>query len=78
MTCHRISTAVIVCGHDSFVNLAPFGANVWCEYHNYLGPSFYRSEKAIAEIRVPSRKTWEAFQRWRDSIESINTRESEK
>ena len=68
MTCHHIGNA-IVCGTQHFVNLEPFGANVWCEFHAYLGPSFYRSESAITEIRVPSRKTWDAFQCWRDSLE---------
>lgn len=60
----------IVCGPDRFVNLEPFGAKVWCEYHDYLGPAFFRSESASTEIRKPSRKTWGAFQRWRDSLQA--------
>lgn len=69
MACHKIQPNVIVCGPDRFVDLAPYGAKVWCEYHNYLGPSFYRSEKVITEIRSPSRKTWNAFQKWRDEVD---------
>ena len=71
MACHHSTAAavhVIVCGPDNFVSLQPFGASVWCVYHNYLGPTFYRSEKAIVPITKPSRKTWDAFQRWRDSL----------
>lgn len=71
MTCHHsgaYDAHVIVCTPDTFVSLESFGAKVWCEYHSYLGPTFYRSEKAIVPISVPSRKTWDAFQRWRDSL----------
>jgi hypothetical protein len=49
----------------AWVNLAAYGAKVWCEYHNYLGPTFYRSENAIKIIETPSRKTWRAFEKWR-------------
>lgn len=57
-----------ICHADYFVSLEPFGAKVWCAHHNYLGPTFYRSEAALKEIRVPSKKTWDAFQKWRDSL----------
>ena len=70
MTCHRIGTA-IVCTPDRFVSLEPFGAKVWCEFHSYLGPSFFRSENAITEIRMPSKKTWAAFYAWRNSLEEV-------
>lgn len=53
---------------DYFVSLEPFGAKVWCEYHTYLGPSFFRSEAALKEIRVPSKKTWCAFSNWLETI----------
>lgn len=70
MTCHMGTAGVnvIVCGPDNFVSLESFGAKVWCEYHKYLGPTFYRSENAIKPIDRPSRKTWDAFQKWRDSL----------
>lgn len=70
MACHRIALNVIICGPDHFVSLESYGAKVWCEYHNYLGPAFYRSENAITEIRHPSRKTWDAFQKWRNEVEA--------
>lgn len=63
MTCNFVGGAVI-CTSDSFVNLEPYGAKVWCEYHKWLGPSFYRSKSAIKVIDVPSKKTWAAFDRW--------------
>lgn len=53
---------------DHFLSLEPFGAKVWVSDHNFLGPTFYRSERALQEIRVPSRKTWDAYQQWRDSL----------
>ena len=73
MTCHKVKSpggrvVAIICGPDSFVNLEPYGAKVWCEDHNYIGPHFFRSENAIAEIRTPSRKTWDAYVKWRESL----------
>jgi len=53
-----------ICGPDYFVSLEPYGAKVWCEFHNYLGPTFFRSEKASVPIDNPSRKTWQAFKAW--------------
>ena len=67
MACIEIDNG-IMCVSDSFVNLEPYGAKVWCDYHHYLGPVFFRSANAITEIRVPSRKTWNAFQKWRDEV----------
>lgn len=73
MTCHTIAgpRGIIgtVCTANAFVNLERFGVKVWCEYHSYLGPSFYRSERAITEIHTPSRKTWDAYEVWRKEIE---------
>lgn len=71
MTCTRISGRGfngIVCGPDHFVSLEPFGARVWCEFHHYLGPSFYRGKDSTVEIANPSRKTWRAFEAWMDMI----------
>jgi hypothetical protein len=56
-----------ICCADHFVSLEAFGAKVWCEFHNYLGPTFYRSKNAIAVIDTPSRKTWKAFSAWHAS-----------
>lgn len=56
-----------ICGDDDFVNLAPYGAKVWVSWHHYLGPTFYRSESAIKPIVVPSKKTWAAFEKWREN-----------
>jgi len=53
-----------ICGPDHFVSLEPYGAKVWCEFHNYLGPAFYRGEKSNTPIENPSRKTWKAFSAW--------------
>lgn len=53
---------------DYFVCLEEFGSKVWCSYHAHLGPTFYRSEKAIKPIESPSRKTWDAFEAWIKSI----------
>lgn len=67
MTCTSFSVnggSGIICGPDKFVNLEPYGAKVWCEYHNYLGPSFYRSRNSTVEIANPSKKTWDAFEKW--------------
>jgi hypothetical protein len=67
MTCIRIPNG-IMCVPNSFVSLEPFGAKVWCEYHSYTGPTFYRSEKAIKEIEKPSKKTWKAYEKWRKTV----------
>lgn len=66
MACVRIEHGFI-CGPDDFVDMSPFGAKVWMEWHHYLGPTFYRSEAAIKPIIVPSRKTWTAFEAWQSS-----------
>jgi hypothetical protein len=54
---------------DDLVNLEPFGAKVWCEVHRYFGPTFYRSAAATTQIRVPSKKTFDAFDAWRNSLQ---------
>jgi len=65
MTCLRIEHGFI-CGPDVFVNLGQYGSKVWMEWHHYTGPTFYRSESAIKPINTPSKKTWNAFERWRE------------
>ena len=64
MSCRQIGNAII-CGPDKSVNLKPFGANVWMEWHHYMGPVFYRSEAMIKPIVYPSKKTWKAFEAWK-------------
>ena len=59
-----------LCHADYFVSLEEYGAKVWCEDHNYLGPVFYRSEAALKEICTPSKKTWEAYAKWRKTLEA--------
>jgi len=49
---------------DDVVNLAPYGARVWMAYHDYFGPTFYRSMGRIRPIEKPSRKTWAAYEEW--------------
>jgi hypothetical protein len=68
MACIRIEHGFL-CGPDDFVNMEPFGAHVWMSWHHYLGPTFYRSEAMIKPILVPSKKTWDAFGKWRESKE---------
>lgn len=63
-----------ICGPDHFVSLEPFGAKVWCEFHSHLGPHFFRSEKANVEIEKPSRKTWNAFYAWLETIKPKDSR----
>jgi hypothetical protein len=58
-----------ICHADYFVSLEEYGAKVWCEDHNYLGPTFYRSMTALKEIQVPSKKTWEAYSKWRKTLD---------
>ena len=65
MTCVRI-VGGFLCGPDDFVNLENYGAHVWVEWHHYTGPTFFRSENRIKPIGSPSKKTWDAFQRWLD------------
>ena len=64
MTCTPIKDG-FVCTHE-LVALEPFGAKVWLEEHSYFGPIFYRSENAITDIRIPSRKTWTAYEKWKE------------
>ena len=71
MACTKISFLnAIICGPDHIVNLAPFGSKVWCEFHHYLGPSFYRGPRSTNEIANPSRKTWRAFDAWMKTIDA--------
>lgn len=67
MTCTRIKDGFI-CTPNAFVSLAPFGARVWCEMHNHLGPAFYRGENSTDQILAPSKKTWRAFEAWQKSL----------
>ncbi len=53
-----------ICGPDKIVDLTKFGAKVWVIYYNYMRPTFYRSKSIIKPIQYPSRKTWEAFDKW--------------
>lgn len=69
MACIRIEHGFI-CGPDNFVDLKPFGAKVWMEWHHYHGPTFYRSESRIQPILWPHKKTWDAFGKWMDSKKS--------
>jgi hypothetical protein len=56
-----------MCHADYFAPLDEYGAKVWCEDYNYLDPAFYRSEAALKEIRIPSKKTLEAYYKWRNT-----------
>jgi hypothetical protein len=65
MTCYRIGKGFI-CTSDNVVNLKPYGANIWMEWHHYMGPTFFRSENRIKPIYYPSKKTWQAFYKWQE------------
>lgn len=68
MTCHKIAGAII-CTADRWVSLKHYGANVWCEYHEWLGPHFFRSAKSNVEIEKPTPRMWRAFRTWRKEVE---------
>ena len=70
MGCIQIEHGFI-CGPDDFVDLTKFGAKVWVSWHNYLGPTFYRSKAAIKPIITPGKKTWLAFGLWRLSKDGV-------
>ena len=57
-----------ICHSDHWLSLEPFGAKVWCDDHNRLGPTFYRSESMKKVIEKPSRKTWAAYAKWRETL----------
>lgn len=57
-----------ICHGDHWLSLEPFGAKVWCDDHNWLGPTFYRSEAALKVIEKPSQKTWAAYCKWRETL----------
>lgn len=57
-----------ICHGDHWLSLASFGAKVWVDDHNWLGPTFYRSEAALKVIGSPSKKTWVAYEKWRKSL----------
>lgn len=67
MACTPISGPCFVgfiCGPDRLVNLENYGAKrIWMEWHNYLGPSFFRGKYGPV-IQAPGEKTWEAFRAW--------------
>ena len=66
MACTPISGTGFVgfiCGPE-IVNLEKYGApRIWMEWHNYLGPTFFRGKYGPA-IQVPGEKAWEAFRVW--------------
>jgi len=73
VSCTKINTRAFkgfVCGPDALVNLEPYGARGWLEWHSYLGPHFYRSKYSTVEIRNPSKKMWAAFEVWRKEVEA--------
>lgn len=67
MTCIAIQGGIMCV--SELVSLEPFGSKVWLEMHQYCGPAFYRSERSTKHIENPSRKTWAAFAKWRQSME---------
>ena len=67
MPCFHFKDGYLCLDKDP-INLEPFGAKVWMLFHRYCGPSFFRSENCITIIRVPSKKTWDAFYKWEQSI----------
>jgi len=67
MGCIRIEYGFI-CGPDDFIDMVPYGAHVWMEWHHYYGPTFYRSKNRIKPIITPSKKTWTAFEKWQKEI----------
>jgi hypothetical protein len=67
MTCIPIKDGFL-CGDDTFVDLSPFGAHVWMSWHNYMGPTFFRSKSSIQPIVTPKKKTWDAFGLWQQSL----------
>ena len=75
MTCMIIEHGYI-CGPDEIVDLTPYGSKVWLSWHHYTGPVFYRSENMIKPIVCPSKKTWDAFGKWRNW--HVNCKESKK
>lgn len=64
MTCVVTPNAIICFPKYTCVDLRPFGARIWMEYHTYLGPIFFRSESMIQQIYMPGKKTWLAFDKW--------------
>jgi len=64
MSCVVTTNAIICYPKHTCVPLESYGAKVWMEYHTYLGPTFYRSENMISPIYTPSKKTWQAFDKW--------------
>lgn len=64
MPCIKIEHGYLCCDNDP-ISLEPYGAKVWMVWHNYMGPTFFRSVNRITPIIVPSKKTWDAFDLWR-------------
>lgn len=55
---------VIVCSFsEAFVDMRPYGAAVWMEFHHYIGPVFYRSKRGMDPME-PGKKCWEAYEKW--------------
>lgn len=70
MSCIPIKNGFICTMIDKVVDMEPYGSKVWMEWHRYLGPIFYRSINMITPIRIPSKKTWDAFEKWQKENES--------
>ena len=66
MACTRIKSGFL-CVVGNSVDMEPFGEKIWMRWHNYLGPTFYRSKSMIKPIINPSRKTWKAFDAWKST-----------
>lgn len=62
MACNFFSGGVY-CTADAMINLRPYGSSVWMEWHNYLGPSFFRGKHSNSDMQA-GRKTWKAFELW--------------
>lgn len=60
--------AIICSFAEAFVDMRPFGAAVFMEFHHYLGPTFFRSARSDRPIN-PGAKCWAAYEKWSKTAE---------
>jgi hypothetical protein len=64
MPCIRIPDGILTVA-NARVDLTPHGWRGQLEWHDYLGPSFWRGPRARDAIAKPTPAMWRAFDHWR-------------
>jgi hypothetical protein len=64
MPCIRIPNGILTVA-NARIDLSVYGWKGELEWHDYLGPSFWRGPNARDAIAKPPKAAWRAFDSWR-------------